>query len=465
VVRALVAAGLGALVALVAMTLIPATRSDVGPASISAKAVLGPGRSHLVVPPLGAVSATTHHWPLTVSLGLVEVDVNALAAEVVSDSPGAGLVDQVEDDLRDLGRGLVIRLVLGGLVLGAIALGLIPGRRWQTVVAGSAGGGLATLLLVGGTAITFNVEAFDEPRFTGALQRAPVVLEALNKQQITIPQVRSRYETAAGRLSELLTLLTVPDADPRDETVALLHVSDIHSNPIGIEIARQLASQFDVDAIVDSGDLTNFGVHLETRIAELVGDMPAPYYFVAGNHDSLAVQLSLEELDNVTVLDGDTTAIEGIEVLGIADPTYTNWNRLPPGEAADIRLEAGDEVAEQVAALQPDVLLVHDRRLAEVSLGQVPLILSGHYHKQILDQQDGTRILAVGSTGASGLTSFTLDAMQNYEAEIVYFRDATAVAIDYVRFSGLGADFEITRATLDPLIEEENADEVEEGED
>jgi hypothetical protein len=93
------------------------------------------------------------------------------------------------------------------------------------------------------------------------------------------------------------------------------------------------------------------------------------------------------------------------------------------------------------------------------------LILSGHYHKQILDQQDGTRILAVGSTGASGLTSFTLDATQNYEAEIVYFRDTTAVAIDYVRFSGLGADFEITRATLDPLIEEENVDEVEEGED
>lgn len=97
---------------------------------------------------------------------------------------------------------------------------------------------------------------------------------------------------------------------------------------------------------------------------------------------------------------------------------------------------------------QPDVIAVHDARLARSSLGEVPLVLAGHTHERNLDRQDGTVILTVGSTGATGLGSFTVEANADYEAEVVYFRKELAVAIDYIRLEGVSSDFEIERQTL-----------------
>jgi hypothetical protein len=97
------------------------------------------------------------------------------------------------------------------------------------------------------------------------------------------------------------------------------------------------------------------------------------------------------------------------------------------------------------------VLAVHDRRIAEDSLGLVPLVLSGHYHKRITEDDRGTRVLAVGTTGASGLKSFTLEADMEYEAEILYFRAGQAVAVDYISFEGLASNFVIERTVLEPL--------------
>ena len=51
---------------------------------------------------------------------------------------------------------------------------------------------------------------------------------------------------------------------PRSQTV-ILHISGIHSNPLGLEVARQLAASFRVDAVLDTGDLTSFGLPVEAR--------------------------------------------------------------------------------------------------------------------------------------------------------------------------------------------------------
>lgn len=68
-----------------------------------------------------------------------------------------------------------------------------------------------------------------------------------------------------------------------------------------------------------------------------------------------------------------------------------------------------------------------------------------------MEVHEGTQLLAVGTTGAAGLQAFTVDATQNYEAQIVYLRLGRAVAVDYVRFTGLGSDFVIERKTLEAL--------------
>jgi predicted phosphodiesterase len=447
----LAAAGGGALASLLLMQLIPAVTGTVGPTKISAHAAPGFGHTRLLIPPLGAVEAHTNPGPLSMTLSLAEIDIPRLSDSFEADPTGSTLTAELERDLRGLAVSLVLRLLIGGMLIGALILEIFTRRRLRYVLAGALGGAAAMGVAVAVTATTFSVDAFAEPRFTGALTRAPVVIDALQSNELSFNEVESRFSTAADRLTELLTLIDHPVSDPRADSVAILHISDVHSNPIGLEIAKQLARQFDVDAVLDTGDLTNFGVGLETRVTSLVRGFDVPYLYVPGNHDSTAVRKAMTRTAGVTVLDGSLAEVEGITILGFKDPTYTNWNSLPPEEAAAIRVEFGVTVGERVAQSQPDILAVHDRRIASGSFGLVPLILSGHYHKQIVEEDRGTRMLAVGSTGAAGLKSFTLEADMNYEAEILYFRDGLAVAFDYVRFTGLGNNFVIERKTLEDL--------------
>lgn len=445
------AALLGAAVAVVGLVLVPAGTYRVGPAQISAKATAGEGATSLLFPPLGSVRADTHGAPLTVNLSLREIDVATLAQEVESLTGRRALTGTVESDLRAMAGGLALRSVLFGVAWGAIALALMPHRRLRYVLAGAGGGALAVAVLVAATAVSFDVNRFQEPRFTGALSRAPVVIDAIARGEISIPEVRSRYEGAAERLANMMRILAEPDQDPQQDSVAILHISDVHSNPIGVEIARQLVGQFEIDAVLDTGDLTNFGVHLETQIADLVEEVGAPYYFVPGNHDSAAVRARLGEAENVTVMDQGVQDVEGIRILGWGDPTYTNWNALPPAEAAELREREAETVADAVAAEEPDILAVHDHRLAGSSVGLVPVVLSGHYHRQIFETVRGTRILGVGTTGASGFKSFTLEADMDHEAQIIYLRAGRPVAFDYVTVSGLGGEFQIQRRLLEPM--------------
>ncbi|MFN2588016.1 MAG: metallophosphoesterase family protein [Actinomycetota bacterium] len=438
----------GAGLAYLALGLLPAVRHDAGPATLEARFVPGWGDTELRVPPLGTVSADSHTPPVALRVSLVEVDVTRLARRVGDAAERAELARDVEGDLRDLAPRLLWQFCLGAALTGAGAGALLPRRRPSYVLAGAGGAVVLTALLLGGSAASYDVDAFEQPRFTGALVRAPVVIEALQGGEITLERLQSRYETAADRLSDLLALVAQPNQDPAADSVAILHVSDVHSNPLGVQLARQLAVRFGVDAVLDTGDLTSFGLTVEARIGRLIEKIPVPYYLVPGNHDSARNEDQLARVENLTVLDGDVAEIEGVRVLGWGDPTDTNWNRIPPDEAAEIRVEEGEQTAEEVAAAAPDVLAVHDRRLAEASFGSVPLVLSGHYHRRIDEEVEGTRVLAVGSTGATGL-SFFVEGDRDYEAEVVYFREGAAVAADYVRFSGLGGDFEVERQTFD----------------
>ena len=402
----------------------------------------------LRIPPLGTVAANTHTAPVVLRMTLAEVDVTRLSGRVGDASARAALAAAVEEDLRALGPQLAWRSCLGAAILGAVAAALLPRRRLVYVATAAGGATLLTTVLLGATAASFDVDAFDQPRFTGALVRAPVVIEALQSGQVTFGSIQSRYETAADRLSDLLALVAEPNQDPAGDSVAILHVSDIHSNPLGVQLARQLAERFEVDAVLDTGDLTNFGVTAEARIGRLIERIDVPYYLVPGNHDSAANEAALDRVANLTVLDGLVAEVEDVRILGWGDPTDTNWNNISPDEAAEIRVEEGEDAASEVERLAPDVLAVHDSRLAEASYGSVPLVLSGHYHRRIVEEVDGTTVLSVGSTGATGL-KFFVEAERDYEAEILYFREGRAVAVDYVRFSSLGSEFEIERDSLE----------------
>jgi hypothetical protein len=86
---------------------------------------------------------------------------------------------------------------------------------------------------------------------------------------------------------------------------------------------------------------------------------------------------------------------------------------------------AAEQLLADVSALPepPDIVLVHDDRMAAGVAGLVPLVLAGHFHDNRDEVRDGTLFLRVGTTGGAGPTGFTVEGDVPFSAEVLYFRD------------------------------------------
>jgi hypothetical protein len=150
-----------------------------------------------------------------------------------------------------------------------------------------------------------------------------------------------------------------------------------------------------------------------------------PYVFVRGNHDSFALQAAMSQVPNAVVLDGDARTVEGISIYGLGHPVFTPDEEAPVTERefADRAREAGWRVLADVTTMAepPDIVAVHDDRMAEHVAGRVPLVLSGHFHDEGERVDHGTLYLRAGSTGGSGFNVFTEPGGIPLSAEVLYF--------------------------------------------
>ena len=468
--RLFLAAVAGAIAALAGLGLIPSISHSLGPANVAVHGSVGPGETTLRVPPLGTISASTHPAPLRFELSFRAIDFEELGPLATTVSGRETLRTQMERDLSDVVRRGALQLVIGGLLLGAVAAVLLFGREWRFAAAGGVTSAVVVALLLVTTGVTYDMDAFEEPRYAGTLARAPIVIETLRERAGVLDDLRSRYETATGRLSDLLVLVARPDTDPRADATAVLHVGDIHANPLGIEITQELARAFDVDIVVDTGDLgsntldtgslSSLTDPIDRQLVDEIAEIEAPYLYVRGNHDAPGLLRTLSSADNVVLMEKQLEEVEDLEIVGWDDPTFTTDSSVTEEEREEARTEDAPEVAELVHELTPDILAVHDERLAAESYGSVPLVLAGHTHERGVEEIDGTLLLRVGTTGATGLKSLTLETDKDYEAQVIYLRDAVPVAVDYVTFRGVSNDFQVERTTLDDLgvdAEEEDA--------
>jgi 3',5'-cyclic AMP phosphodiesterase CpdA len=255
--------------------------------------------------------------------------------------------------------------------------------------------------------------------------------------------IRDRVDVLAERMALLRDGFAGEAA--AEAEVRVLHISDVHLNPVGLEFAQSLAEAFDVAAVIDTGDLTSFGVDAEARVTVLLDQFEVPYYFIPGNHDSPSNRSAIARNPHVTVVDGQAFDIDGVTVVGVADPGFTAWGGVPYAEAKELRLQRAGEVGELVREIQPDVLAVAGAGLAAQSIGEVPTVISGDVHERSATFENGTRMLTVGSTGATGLGSFTLTEDRPYEAQVLRFVDGRLVGLDYVTLNGLNGAFSFDR--------------------
>lgn len=419
------------------------------------------GATVVELPPLGRVQADTHMAPLRLTARVLAVDIDAAQRATHGPDPVGALREDVADALPGVLRAFVLRALLAAALAGGIVALALPGRHWWYAAAGSAGGLVAVAVLLVGTWVPYDIDAFDEPQLSGELERVPGLLVAVQENLQGIEEVRDRVQVISSRLAELYAASVgeLPGGAPGETSI--LHVSDLHLNPLGAELTVRLAEDLDVDAVLDTGDVTSFGLGVEARFGGLLEASPVPYLLVPGNHDSAENRAQLAQLEGITVLDGDVAEVDDVRILGIADPTFTASNEVSTEQANEIKAALTDDVRAKVLAERPDVLAVHDVAQAADTPGVVPVVVAGHVHERTEREDRGTWLLTVGSTGATGLGAFTVETGRPYEAEVLRFRERELVAVDYLAVSGINGDFTLERRLIDhDAAEAPSADDV-----
>ena len=403
------------------------------------------GAADVKLAPLGSIQLDTHSSPLALQVRVDELRLEE--AERIAQDPA--VLGTLEDDIASDARGALLLLAVRCIVVAAIggALGaFVAAPRLRPALVGGLVGAAAAMSIGVATAVTFDAEAVAEPSYSGLLTVAPTAVGDVEGVVTRFGEYRAQLTDLVGNVVSLYQAAQgLPTFDPDDGTVRVLHVSDIHLNPQAFDLIDLLVDRFDIDAVADTGDITDWGSEPETRLLERIGEVGVPYLWVRGNHDSAVTQRAVAAQPNAVVLDGDPATVAGLTFWGIADTRYTPNKDQPTGEDAerDAAARAAPGIARLLAADEPpsvDVVLVHDPRLADGLVGQVPLVLAGHTHQAAEDTVDGTRVLVEGSTGGAGLRALRGDEPEPLACSVLYFDEDSGdlVAYDRITVRGLG---------------------------
>ena len=444
-------------VTLLAVPLVFRAQVEVGPGTV--RAGVQPawrGATTLELPPLGSITARTHRAPAQVDLELREVDlveaIDTPARPDVTTAADARPVIEaaIRKDLPEAFARLGLTLAGTAALCGMLAAAAFPGRRSpRRLVAGAATGTLAVAVLVAPIAIGFDPDAFvREPELSGQLGSAEELVARVGSLQTPFGSVESRTRVLSERLAGLYSSALTDQIAASEGQVVLLHVSDLHLNAVGLALTRDLARSFEVDAVVDTGDITSFGFEPEASFIDLLGGFEVPYYVVAGNHDSEQVRRRLAASDDVVLLDDEAVEIRGVRVLGIGDPTVTALRTIPRDELDRTYREQFPTTRRLIAAEQPDLLLVHNPVQARPAIGDVPVIAAGHLHRSELEIVDDSVLAVVGSSGATGVGNLLLDDDAPYRFQLLRFVDGDLVAVDQIELRGAGGDLRIDRRLI-----------------
>ncbi len=447
--------------ALIAVLLFGRISAPIGPFDATLAFHPTGGGADLAVPPLGSLNVDVYDGPLRLDVALQQVDqerARALAADPVRLS---GVVDQVSADLRSA----VTRLAwtTAGLALAGAALAsLAVTRRWREPLIAM---GITAALLTGTAglgAATWRPQALSQPTYTGLLINANSLIGSAEDIVARFDAYRASLEDLVGNVGTLYAALSaLPAPGGERESVALLHVSDLHLNPSGFDLVSQVVEQFGVDGVLDTGDITDWGSEPENRLITRVGALGVPYVYIRGNHDSAATAALIAAQPNATVLDGSDVTVAGIDIAGAPDPRFTPDKSTGDDDAGeDVLVESGERLAAFIEELPdaPDVTMVHDPIQARPLDGVVDLVLAGHTHERAVSELDrGTLLMVQGSTGGAGLRGLEGQYPEPLTCTVLYLDPDTGrlQAYDEITLGGLGeTEVTIQRRTLpqEPVV-------------
>ena len=440
--------------ALVAVLLFARVSAPLGPFDATLAFQPAAGGAQVDLPPLGSLAVDVYDGPLRLDISLESVDQERARALATDPVRLAGVVDRVTANLQSAIVRLVWVTVLVALAGAALTSWAVLRRRREPLIAL----GLTTAVLASTGAVgaaTWRPEALSQPTYTGLLVNANSLIGSAEDIIARFDAYRASLEDLVANVGTLYaTLSALPAPGGTKESVALLHVSDIHLNPAGFDLVRQVAEKFRVDGILDSGDITDWGSEPENRLITAVGDLGVPYVYVRGNHDSATTAGILAAQPNVTVLDNSVVSIAGIRIVGTPDPRFTPDKSTGDDRVgADVLEKSGEELADYAGTLadEPAIALVHDPKLAGPLAGVVPLVLAGHKHEHAVEElSEETLLMVQGSTGGAGLRGLQGEYPEPLTCTVLYLDPATGAlqAYDQITLGGLGA----TEVTVERVL-------------
>lgn len=406
------------------------------------------GDSVISVPPLGTITLDSHDGPLRLKAVVQGIDRTATSG-LVQGQVDIGTRDQLLDSIRSMVIVAYVRAIVSSIACAALLV-LLVWRRPRRAAATAVGAAVVLFAATAIAALTWNQHSLSQPRYTGLLVYAPNVIGQADRVLEDFDRYGDQLAQLVNNVSQLSgAVTTLPTFEPNPSTVRVLHVSDIHLNPSVWPIMRTIINQYNIDLVVDTGDIADHGTAAETTFVQAVGTLGVPYLYVRGNHDSMLIQNAVADQPNAIVLDGQEVTVDGLHFLGSGDPQFTP-DQLTQTSSEEV-VHQGEELARTAAGLDHpvDVFLVHDPTAAPPLANSGPLVLAGHLHERKDEQlDDDTELLVQGSSGGAGLRALESDQPTPLTFTVLYFdRQAGLLeARDEITLGGLGTSTaEVTR--------------------
>ncbi|WP_027339195.1 metallophosphoesterase family protein [Halonatronum saccharophilum] len=354
-------------------------------------------------PPVGRVRANTHKAPLDIFISLEALHQERLSYILENIEDKEELVDVLGERTKVIVQLHLIRLFIISLLGGLVGASLVKYDK-EAIITGLLVGIIIITTFSALAYYSYDINEFSDPSFEGMLEAAPWMIALIEEGLENIENLGYEIELIASSIADLFSKVgTLKPLARVGGDLRVLHLSDIHNNPVALPFIKQIAHSFEVDLIIDTGDMTDYGTPIEGELVEDIDELGIPYIFIGGNHDSPQIVERMKGFENVIVLEEGVVEIGGLTIVGVEDPSAkSNEMRVKRGE--EIR-EDKEKLAGMVKGLEkdPDIVIVHNSILAEDILGEIPLLLHGHYHNLRVYEEKGTLIIDAGTTGASGL--------------------------------------------------------------
>jgi predicted phosphodiesterase len=360
------------------------------------------------------------------------------------------LLDSLEGEVtRGVKHGLLHLLLKAVLVAlaGTFLLTALVYRRIRDIVIAMITTSVALAATAGYARLTWHANALKTPTYTGLLTMAPAAIGNVEDLQTNFTRYGEELAKIVTNVSKLYDVTSALPQGPSDLTIRVLFVSDIHDNPSAFDVIKSVVAQFGVAAVVDTGDLSDHGYDFENKLYSPISQLPVPYVFVRGNHDSASTEAAIRAMPNAVVLDDTVQTVAGLRIAGSGDPNFTpdQSNTVSADDQAALLQQQGERLAADFGATADrpagaDIVLVHEPPAAAPLFGRVPLVLSGHTHVRSAESHDGTQLLVQGSTGGAGLRGLEHTTPTPLDLSVLYFDPTTKklVAYDDLQLGGLG---------------------------